>query len=91
MSTNNECMVVEYKPGQWYYVLEHYNAPKNSWDWREHASAYGSFSSEEAALRHLAKNHANPGSHYVETYHDGLGKDTVLAKLIAKATRSGYG
>jgi hypothetical protein len=37
------------------------HAPKNSWDWREHARAYGPFPSQDAAVKHLQSNHANPG------------------------------
>jgi hypothetical protein len=93
MSTNNECEFFQWeKEGNWYYILEHYNAPKNAWDWREHASAYGPFTSQEQAQRHLDCNHANPGSFSIdETVEDGT--DTILKKLIdecAKRKKSSY-
>jgi len=32
---SRECLFVEPKLGQWFYVLEESNAPKDAWDWRE--------------------------------------------------------
>lgn len=61
MSTNQNCEFVEFEPGQWIYILENYSAPKNAWDWREHATSYGPFSSYETASAHLLRWHANPG------------------------------
>lgn len=84
MSTNSECRFVETEPGKWYYILEDYNAPKNAWDWREFASAYGPFSSEEAADRHLQDHHANPGGSSTTT-HEHFRMDDVMKKLIAGA------
>lgn len=90
MSTNNECQFIEIKKGQWYYILERYNAPKNAWDWREHASCYGPFPSLDAAQNHLSNNHANPGSYGISELADGeaepdLSKDEVLKDLIENA------
>lgn len=33
MSTNSNCLIVQVKLDQWFYVLEHRNAPKNMDDW----------------------------------------------------------
>ena len=68
MSTGLNCEFINRKasPGheedRWYYVLEHGSAPKQCWDWREYATAYGPFASEDEADCHLSANHANPGS-----------------------------
>ena len=85
MSTNNKCLIVETEPGQWFYVLEDYNAPKNAWDWREYARAYGPFDTEEVALKHLFDNHANPGGHNSSRYVEGFEPDETLTGLINEA------
>jgi hypothetical protein len=89
-STGLSCELIEWKPGEWYYILEHGNAPKNAWDWREYASAYGPFSSEEEAHDHLSNNHANPGGYSVDTYRE-RGKDEVMDRLIADAPKNTRG
>lgn len=85
MSTGLSCDFIEVEPNKWYYLLEHGDAPKNAWDWREYATAYGPFSSQEAADKHLSDNHANPGGYTSIPYQEGFKPDEVLAKLIAKA------
>ena len=87
MSTNVNCLFIEIEPAKWYYILEDYNAPKNSWDWREYASATGPFKTEETAHTHLRNNHCNPGGSGVQEYKEpiDLEKDTVLKELIEKA------
>ena len=92
MSTNSECLIIQVRPDQWYYILEDYNAPKNAWDWREYATSYGPFVSEEAADEHLADNHANPGGSTTMRLEEGvtelnLEKDSVLKKLIESAPK----
>lgn len=86
MSTNSECHIFQWgEGGQWYYLLESYHAPKNAWDWREFATCYGPFPSEEAAMEALSNGHANPGgfSTYVaET------TDKVLAEHVKNAVKS---
>jgi hypothetical protein len=84
MSTNNNCMMVEESPGKWFYLLENYNAPKNAWDWRQHAVAYGPFASMESADAHLSDNHANPGGFSVIT-HDRFKRDEVIDALLLAA------
>jgi hypothetical protein len=99
MSTNSECLFIQTKPDEWFYVLEHRNAPKNAWDWRENASAYGPFTTEDQANEHLRNNHANPGGSTTEPLPDGvfelnLGNDKLLQELLADApknTRNRYG
>lgn len=68
MSTGLECVIEEKEPGRWFYVLERWDAPKNAWDWREHADTYGPFASDEAAIDHLRDNHPNPGGYGVIPY-----------------------
>ncbi len=86
-STGLECQFIEYKPGQWYYLLENWNSPKGAWDWREFAFAYGPFSSYKAAREHLADYHANPGGSSTLEYAPEHAEDDVLKKLIADAPR----
>jgi hypothetical protein len=88
MSTNSNCEFTETKPGVWYYVLEHYNAPKNAWDWREYATAYGPFKTEDEAHTHLSNNHANPGGYNIQTYEEGYEPDAIMRELIANAKKS---
>lgn len=85
MSTGCNCEFIEVKPGVWFYILEHYNAPKNAWDWRENADAHGPFSSDDAAIKHLSDNHANPGGYCVNKYREGFGLDETLKQLIGDA------
>lgn len=91
MSTNSECQFIEIKKGQWYYILENHNAPKNAWDWREYASCYGPFPSLDAAEKHLSDNHANPGGACIIELADGESErdlsmmSEVLRKLIENA------
>lgn len=94
MSTNSNCQFIQTEPEKWFYVLEHSHAPKNSWDWREHASCYGPFESEEKADEHLRDNHANPGGCEVCELPPGiekldLSKDEVLQRLINEAENPG--
>lgn len=93
MSTNSECLILQVQPNQWFYVLEHRDAPNNAWDWREHASAYGPFPSEETAEKHLFDNHANPGGSQTQYLAPGVDKldlsdDKVLQDLIEAAPRN---
>ena len=87
MSTNSNCLFIEYSPGQWYYILENYNAPKNAWDWREYATAYGPFPSEEEADEHLSRHHANPGGSNTAEYDPAFSGDPVLQQLIRDAVK----
>lgn len=87
MSTGLECCLVEWKPGEWYYVLEQGTAPKEAWDWREYADAFGPYPSMEKANEGLRDNHANPGGYSIKEYSPKLEKDEVLAGLITKATK----
>lgn len=91
MSTNSECLFVEPKPGEWYYILESYNAPKNAWDWREYADATGPFSSETAAQEYLSTHESNPGGSSTFS-HSYFKPDAVYETLIrnAHAPKSGF-
>ena len=85
MSTGCECAHIEVEPGRWYYLLEDYMAPKNAWDWREYASCWGPFPSEEASHEHRRRHHANPGGYSTSPYREGFELDDVLAALLAEA------
>ena len=63
MSTNLECLFVERKNTEWYYILENYDAPKNAWSWLDYSTAFGPFNSFERAYSNLSNNHANPGGY----------------------------
>jgi hypothetical protein len=86
MSTGLNCEFVNVEDKGWYYILEHGNAPKNAWDWREYASAYGPFTSEEQAQTHLHNNHANPGGWSSgEVSKEQLKGDKTLQDLLKDA------
>lgn len=89
MSTGLNCEYFEAKQGSWYYVLEHYNAPKNAWDWTENADVVGPFGSMDAADKHLHENNANPGGFGETAWRDGRTKEEQAHwdKLVARATR----
>jgi hypothetical protein len=94
MSTNSECEFIEPVKDKWYYILEDYHAPKNAWDWHEHATAYGPFPTEDAAKQHLGDNHANPGGWSVQSFDPAYKPSATLQKLLDKAvkpTRSTFG
>jgi hypothetical protein len=85
MSTNSECHFFQWgEGGKWYYLLEDYNAPKNAWDWREYATCYGPFDTEEKADYALRNGHANPGG---STAYVAETTDKVLAEHVKKATK----
>lgn len=83
MSTGCECEFIQWSEGEWYYILEDYNAPKNSWNWHEFATCYGPFESEEIADNHLRDNHANPGGYMINTRPNR--EDRLIQKLIKDA------
>jgi len=85
MSTGLECRFIEVKPGRWYYLLEDWDSPKGAFDWREYATAYGPFSTEDEAVDHLSDNHANPGGWSRLPYQPGFEPDEVLTSLIDEA------
>lgn len=87
MSTGFECEFIEVEPGKWYYVLQNWDCPVGAWDWREYATAYGPFMSEERTDDHLRRNHANPGGSMTLRYEEGYKPDTVMTELIAHAKR----
>lgn len=90
MSTGLNCEFYEMADGEWYYVLEEWNAPKMAFNWREFAECYGPFTTQDEARQHLHDHHANPGGsmtiRYTDDYFDGY-DDEVLKKLIAGATK----
>ncbi|MHB8618424.1 MAG: hypothetical protein ACYDAG_02455 [Chloroflexota bacterium] len=85
MSTGLECVFIEVKPKRWYYILEDYGAPKNAWDWREHATATGPFSSLKAAETYLRDHESNPGGYGVSPYDPECKRDEVITGLVAHA------
>ena len=89
MSTNNECLFFQWEPDEWYYLLEDYNAPKNAWDWKEHATCYGPFQTKEKAVEHLDRNHANPGGW--STNNSPNKESSVLQRHVEEAKQRGVG
>lgn len=87
MSTGCECAFIEVKPGEWFYLLEDFDAPKGAWDWREHATAYGPFATFDQAEQHLSDNHANPGGFSERPYVEGYEPDELMQRLISNARR----
>ena len=87
MSTNSECLFFQWELSEWYYLLEDYNAPKNSWDWKEHATCYGPFGSKDSAVAHLDANHANPGAWCVD--RDPNKDSEVLKRHVEEAKQRG--
>lgn len=92
MSTNSNCSFLEVKKGEWYYILEDFNAPKNAWDWREYATAYGPFRDFDTAHQHLHDHHANPGGYSTGALPAGVAEldlsadsQKVLRDLITQA------
>ena len=85
MSTGLECEFIGTK-GKWYYTLQDWSCPVGAWDWREHATTYGPFLSEDAALYHLRNNHANPGGYSSTDYGDGE-LDETTRRCIAEARK----
>jgi hypothetical protein len=91
MSTGLNCNIVQASQTEWFYVLEERGAPKNAWDWRDFAHAYGPFASQDAAVEHLGNNHGNPGGWWVQPLAgDGTDKplDEVYTKLFEAARES---
>lgn len=82
MSSGLECHIYEIEKGVWWYLLEDWDAPKNTWDWREFSTAYGPFDTEDEAYEHLCANHSNPGGHAVIPFEEGFTPDKVLSKRI---------
>lgn len=85
MSTGCNCYFTEVQPNEWYYVLEQMDAPKNAWDWREYATAYGPFNTMDQAKNHLHRNHPNPGGYSVHDYDPGDKIDDVERRLFEQA------
>lgn len=85
MSTGLECEFYETK-GEWFYLLQDWDCPRQCWDWREHATAYGPFTSEEKADEHLRANHANPGGSCTTQLGDQP-LDEVLTKAFDEARK----
>lgn len=86
MSTNSECHVFEYRPDQWYYLLQDWNCPHGAWDWREYASCFGPFKSSDDAYDHLHKHHANPGGSWMMS-NDEFKPDSVYDKAVMEARK----
>lgn len=87
MSTGLNCQTVQTKPDEWFYILEDYSAPKMAWDWREYATAYGPFKTEEEADEHLRRHHANPGGGEIITL-EHYRPEEVTTKLFEEARKA---
>ncbi len=84
MSTGLECEIIGTK-GKWFYILQDWDCPRMCWDWREYATCYGPFDSDEQARQHLRDHHANPGGYTICDYGNDPLLDTVLSNLIEGA------
>lgn len=96
MSTGAECLVVEIKPNQWYYLIERDPGNGSGDDWRDDANCQGPFASSDRAREHLDNNYPNPGGSWEVPLKQGqaefdLSQDATLAAAIARATRSACG
>ena len=87
MSTGLECVFYQVGDREWFYVLENSDAPKNAFDWREYATAYGPFVDEATAERHLDRHHANPGGSHTEDLRGAKAVDETLVKLFEEARK----
>jgi len=86
MSTGLNCDFFEPEKDKWYYVLQDWSCPVGAFDWREHATCYGPFHSEDDAIRHLSDNHANPGGWGTTPFED-FKTSPVWEKLQAEAKK----
>lgn len=87
MSASRNCLIIEIRPDNWYYVLERIGAPQHANDWMDHAQAFGPFATDGAASEHLFKYHSNPGSSETvplpsgRTAYDFTGEPTLAALI----------
>jgi hypothetical protein len=90
MSVLRECVFLESTPGEWFYILERTSAPKDAYDWRDYADAYGPFRTKTAARHHLHSHHSNPGGATNVPYTAGgrFHNDPVVLELLKRATLS---
>jgi len=87
MSSDQQCQFVERRPGEWYIVLEDYHAPKNSWNWLEHAKAHGPFETLQQADDYL-RSVGNPGATQAIDHEWFTEMDqTTYGQLFEKAER----
>jgi hypothetical protein len=47
-----ELQFIELASGDWFYIIEDRDAPRDAWDWHEYATAHGPFPTLEAAQDH---------------------------------------
>jgi hypothetical protein len=85
MSSGLECEFFEPSPGVWYYALQDGSCPHDYNDWRDFATAYGPFSSQDEANQHLRDNHCNPGGSYSTDFSDmSRMKDKKVYEVLVK-------
>ena len=65
MSTGLNCHFYQMPTGNWYYALQNWDCPVGALDWREYATFYGPFKSDDEANEHLHNYHANPGGYSI--------------------------
>lgn len=90
MSTNLNCVYFEPRPGRWYYALEDADAPKNAWNWLEHADVVGPFRSFTDAQTYLHRHNANPGGYNrcsYELFAKGEAKALEMYERLALTAR----
>lgn len=87
MSSGLNCEFIEFTPGNWYYVLEKWDAPREAFDWHEYASACGPFVSYEAATDYFCEHERNPGGWNPRKYDPAFQKNEILKELVNDAQR----
>lgn len=85
MSTGLECEFVRTANDEWFYAIQNWDCPVLARDWREYATCYGPFVSEDSAHEHLRKNHANPGGWISNRNKEGRSLGESWDRLIADA------
>ena len=81
-----ELQFIEQAAGRWFYLLEDRGAPKDGWDWRESAKAFGPFQTLEAAQEHEYESKSDTSGAEIVFLGDRA-LDIIALSLIAKAAR----
>lgn len=86
MSSGLEFHVLEWEPGQWYWLRQSNQCPKSCWDWREEdPDVVGPFPSKDALNQSYAAHERNTGGSTTYDYTPALHQDEALIKAIATA------
>lgn len=86
MGQSRELHYIEPEPKRWFYVLEDADAPKDAWDWHDHAKCYGPFETDHEAHDHLFRESGVRTTGATITGHEDYRPSLSLERLIARAT-----